>query len=85
VEKVASEESEVFAEPCDRCGTPIPSNCDRSPNYCDECAVIVVAQGGDECSRQDTRVGLVKRADEILAGLERVLAQNETAMAQVTA
>jgi hypothetical protein len=37
-----------FAEPCDRCGKPIPSNRDRSPNYCEECAVIVTAQGGDE-------------------------------------
>lgn len=42
------ESSDVMHEPCDRCGESIPSNFDRSPNYCDECAVWVDAHGGDE-------------------------------------
>lgn len=37
-----------FTEPCDRCGRRIPSNLDRSPNYCHECAVWVDAHGGNE-------------------------------------
>lgn len=35
--------------PCDRCSTPIPESSNaRSPQYCDSCAAIVSANGGEE-------------------------------------